>query len=385
MKKLLSFLCVVMLFASSCTGANSAGSYQITGTIKDAPNEPVYFDYLTMETAQTLDTVKTDANGKFVLKGMVKEYGICRVRLANQSNWLMMVDNKSKIAFEATKADMLHYKLTGGNGNEEFYKVLVKAANIQQVIGAKNQQYNDLYNSGNQIAAAALRDSMTNMINSFEKEVKQMADATPNAILAMYEASFINTEQDLPFGRRILDKMEKTIPQSVYTAQYKKRFLDLENQVNQQKMQEEMSKKTAVGSIAPDIKLLTPDGKELALSSLRGKVVLLDFWASWCGPCRRENPNVVRIYNTYKDKGFTVFSVSFDKSAEPWKAAIAQDGLIWPNHVSDLKGWGSMAAGLYGITSIPRTFLLDKDGKILATNLRGEELEQKVKEILEKH
>jgi thiol-disulfide isomerase/thioredoxin len=223
------------------------------------------------------------------------------------------------------------------------------------------------------------------MINSFEKEVKQMADATPNAILAMYEASFINTEQDLPFGRRILDKMEKTIPQSVYTAQYKKRFLDLENQVNQQKMQEEMAKKTAVGSIAPDIKLLTPDGKELALSSLRGKVVLLDFWASWCGPCRRENPNVVRIYNTYKDKGFTVFSVSFDKSAEPWKAAIAQDGLIWPNHVSDLKGWGSMAAGLYGITSIPRTFLLDKDGKILATNLRGEELEQKVKEILEKH
>jgi alkyl hydroperoxide reductase subunit AhpC len=385
MKKLLSILCVVMLFASSCTGANGTGGYVINGTIKDAPNEEVYFDFLTMETAQTLDTVKTDAAGKFTFKGVVKEYGICRVRLANQSNWLMMVDNKSKITFQASKPDMLHYTLTGGTGNDEFLKVLVKAATIQQVIGAKNQEYNNLYNSGNQIAAAALRDSMTTMINAFEKDVKQMADATPNALLAMYEASFINTEQDLPFGRRVLEKMEKTAPQSVYTAQYKKRFLDMEAQVNQQKMQEEMAKKTAIGSVAPDIKLPTPDGKELALSSLRGKVVLLDFWASWCGPCRRENPNVVRIYNTYKDKGFTVFSVSFDKSADPWKAAIAQDGLIWPNHVSDLKGWGSIAAGLYGINSIPRTFLIDKDGKILATNLRGEELEQKVKEILEKH
>lgn len=134
---------------------------------------------------------------------------------------------------------------------------------------------------------------------------------------------------------------------------------------------------TKVGNIAPDIELASPDGKVLKLSSLRGKMVLIDFWASWCGPCRRENPNIVGAYEKYSKakfktaKGFEIFSVSLDKQDGPWKMAIEKDGLVWKNHVSDLKGWESSAAALYGVKSIPMSFLIDEHGVIVALNLRG--------------
>ena len=139
--------------------------------------------------------------------------------------------------------------------------------------------------------------------------------------------------------------------------------------------------RTSEGSVAPELEFNDPEGKTRKLSDLRGKVVLIDFWASWCGPCRRENPHVVSMYQKYHDKGFEVFSVSLDKDANAWKAAIAKDGLVWPNHVSDLKGWGSAAAKLYGVSSIPCTFLLDREGRILAKGLRGETLTQALQQI----
>jgi peroxiredoxin len=135
------------------------------------------------------------------------------------------------------------------------------------------------------------------------------------------------------------------------------------------------------GETAPDIKLSNPNGKVLSLSSYKGKIILLDFWASWCGPCRQENPNVVRAYQKYKDKGFTIFSVSLDDNKDKWQQAIQKDGLLWDAHVSDLKGWQSSAAQLYQVKGIPATFLIGKDGKIVGTNLRGENLEAKLAEL----
>ena len=138
------------------------------------------------------------------------------------------------------------------------------------------------------------------------------------------------------------------------------------------------------GTPAPDIEMKSPEGKMLKLSNLRGKIVLLDFWASWCRPCRMENPNVVKLYKKYNTMGFEVFSVSMDRDRNAWTQAIKSDGLVWPNHVSDLQGWTSSGGATYGITSIPATVLIDKEGKVIARNLRGADLENKLKEIFGK-
>jgi len=137
-----------------------------------------------------------------------------------------------------------------------------------------------------------------------------------------------------------------------------------------------------IGSKATEIALPNPEGKIMRLSDLNGKVVLLDFWASWCGPCRAENPNVVNLYNKYSTKGFAIFSVSLDVEVQAWKRAIKSDGLIWPNHVSDFKQWETPLVKQYQFNSIPYTVLIDKSGNISAVNLRGEELENKIISLL---
>ncbi len=168
----------------------------------------------------------------------------------------------------------------------------------------------------------------------------------------------------LPFAKRFVEKYKTTAPNAAAAV---------EAQIKQMGSM-------VVGGEAPNFTQKNPDGEGISLSDFRGKVVLIDFWASWCGPCRQENPNVVRMYNKYKDEGFEILGVSLDRDKTRWLGAIEKDGLTWP-HVSDLKGWQNAVAQQYGVRSIPHTVLLDAEGNIIARNLRGSALEQKLEEI----
>ena len=196
---------------------------------------------------------------------------------------------------------------------------------------------------------------------------KTMASKSPNTVLAAY---LINRYAHTLTTPEMVDSAMTVIagaPANAFTDRLRER--------------REILAKTAVGVEAPDFTQAQPDGTPLSLSELRGKLVLIDFWASWCGPCRAENPNVVKMYDRFKDKGFEILGVSLDDNRENWLKAIEDDGLTW-KHVSDLGGWSNTVAKQWAVRSIPHTVLVGADGVILAKNLRGAALEAKVAEVL---
>ena len=206
-------------------------------------------------------------------------------------------------------------------------------------------------------------------LNERSAAILNFAKSKPSSFIPFFILHFnVVQEPTIELLTVARDAAVKADPTSKYT------------QMIQQRYQEEA--KLMVGGEAPEINLPQPDGTNLALSSLRGKYVLIDFWASWCGPCRKENPYNVEMYKRFKDKGFEIYGVSLDQDPTRWKGAIEKDGLTW-RHVSDLKGWSSSAGQTYNIHSIPSTVLVDPSGKIVAKGLRGEELNAKLQELLD--
>lgn len=220
---------------------------------------------------------------------------------------------------------------------------------------------------------------------SFVAESKRFVQQHMSSPAVLAALNRLNIQQELPLFQQVRDSLRTTIPHSNYFITFRDQVDRMAQQALAAKQQEEqqamLDNLIPVGSVAPDFSQATPDGQQLSLSSLRGKVVLIDFWASWCRPCRMENPNVVRVYNRYKDKGFEILGVSLDKTKDAWTGAIQQDGLAW-KHVSDLAFWNNAVAQQYGVSSIPYTVLLDREGKVLAKNLRGPALEAKLAEVL---
>ena len=214
-------------------------------------------------------------------------------------------------------------------------------------------------------------------------DVQMFVDTTSSPLVGMFTAysTLGGNGKYVDVHRSALKKYRSTDANSPYVKEYEQ-FI---NQVDANYKAQMAAQRIRVGEPAPDIKLEDPKGKEYALSDLKGQVVLLDFWASWCGPCRRENPNVVKVYDRYKDQGFTVYSVSLDRQGQKqrWIDAIAKDNLKWPYHVSDLQYWQSAPAKEYGVKGIPRTFLIDREGKIAAVGLRGaQQIETELKKVL---
>ena len=270
----------------------------------------------------------------------------------NQMKWANRVAQELYPSLESVVNQKAAYEQLEKNEKQNA-KALVSRAQekVSQVVGKYQKSYNEI--------DAYLTSRMKDEIKTHKQDI---------AVLMFLD--IFPREQNAALHREVISALHEKYPDHLIVK-------DRWNYMNSP------ASKVAIGAIAPDLEFPDPDGKMRKLSDLRGKVVLLDFWASWCGPCRRENPNVTNIYAKYHDKGFEVFSVSLDSDAASWKRAIETDKLVWPNHVSDLKKWQSQAAAIYGVRSIPSTFLLDKEGRIVQRDLRGADLERAVKQLVE--
>jgi thiol-disulfide isomerase/thioredoxin len=217
-----------------------------------------------------------------------------------------------------------------------------------------------------------LQISMEQGFNEFVaaqlEKARNIIRDNPDKIATITAADLLDPDQDFASYESLANSLKKNYPASGFAQSFINRV--------------EQMKATAVGALAPEINMPNPDGSNIPLSSLRGKVVLIDFWASWCGPCRAENPNVVKLYQAQKAQGFEVYSVSLDKDKSAWIKAIEKDGLVWPSHVSDLAYWSSSVVKQYGFQGIPFTVLIDREGKIVAKGLRGPQLEEAVTKLL---
>lgn len=238
-------------------------------------------------------------------------------------------------------------------------------ANFLSIASTKGSDNMELYKGYTDIVSAVIADPT--LQTGINEEIAHLLDNRPNVLMSAFLVTYF--EQSFDQYAALYKKIHDSLTPAYSTHEFVRHLGD------------KLRTAVVAGMEAPDIAMTDRDGKIRRLSDLRGKVVLIDFWASWCRPCRAENPNVVRLYHAYKDKGFDIYSVSLDNSRDKWLQAIDADGLVWDNHVSDLRGWSSEGGRLYGVSSIPATVLVDRDGKVLARNLRGPELERKLKEL----
>lgn len=320
----------------------------------------IFFDKKTLDATDVVGTTLLTADGSFELKTGIKNPGIYRVRLGAKPIY-MLLKGGEQIELSATMDGykIKNYTLTGSLYPEEM------------------KMWNDDLN--------AIK------IKAYLEETDEK-----KPLLHLYLVEKLDLVANIKIYKKVLESLKEAYPNDLYTRQFNSKVLSMEAKLKAQPV--------AVGAEAPEINLPNPQGKKIALSSLRGKVVLLDFWASWCRPCRITNPHVVEMYDKYNKKGFDVFNVSLDgiddkraamyqnnaetiaKATEiekgKWKDAIKTDKLRWKNHVSELRSWSSPVAALYGVNSIPKTYLIDREGLIRYENLRGQALENAIRTLL---
>lgn len=365
---------------------DSATENIVSGTITDGAGRMIYLEGFDMNGTIKLDSTEIANDGSFKLTAPAKT-DFYRVGFDNSNYILLSIDSLDKNVKITGQADTLSvgYTIEGS----QFSKDILEFVNEQTPFMANRLKILDGVNSADPNDTAIMGNaqrSIKRLDGAFNSFVVNFVEKHPKSPATFLALSFLDPNNQLD----IIKKVEQAISVSMYNSPL---HVDILNKIGQLESQKQINDAQLVeqektmghlknGNPAPEINLPSHKGGNISLSSLKGKVVLIDFWASWCAPCRAENPNVVKMYNKYKDKGFTVYSVSLDKDKTKWLNAIQQDGLIWPNHVSDLKFWQSIAAQTYGITSIPFTILIDKDGKIIDKNLRGAQLEEKLKEIL---
>lgn len=359
---------------SSCGQDKKGGNFELKGNFTNTKGETIYLEKLGSNEPVVVDSAVIDDKGDFKFTNYTPKIGFYRVKSSPQNFAMLVLDSADKVTLSGNMNDLGNsYKVEGSAETKLFI------------------EYNEI---------SKQRDLRLDSLNkAFQAlmEVNKMDSKKMDSLSKLFEApynSIVGASNEL-----LIDKLKQNVSmyssliaiQALEPDQYADVYKALDAGLSGKFPNDNNVKMfhgvvasmlaTTIGQTAPDINLTTPEGKELSLSSFKGKVVLIDFWASWCGPCRKEMPNVVKAYAKFKNKGFEIFGVSLDMDKDRWIEAIAKDGITWPQ-VSDLKQWGSSVVKLYNIQGIPYTVLLDKEGKILAKNLRGDELEKKLAEVL---
>ena len=293
---------------------------------------------------------------------------------------MLALDSTSSVSVQATMGDMPATAQASGNTHSELLLDFVRRSDAlqQEAQGIRERLANGDQDPDDLDRLNALNDQLMTL-------AKEAVDQNPGSPVQYYAVTRLNAQDHMDRYVKVRDDLRGTMAGSPIYQGYSNAVDRMVKQAEalrqQQERQQQLEQLLPIGGDAPDFAQQTPNGGTLRLSDLRGKLVLIDFWASWCKPCRLENPNVKRVYDRYHAKGFEILGVSLDRNRDAWLQAIEQDGLPW-KHVSDLAFWNNEAAQLYGVSSIPYTVLVDREGKILAKGLRGNGLEQKLAEVL---
>jgi len=371
-KQLLGAFIVACMFFASC---GSQKGLTVNGNIENVSNMRVFFDKKDFNNSITsLEKTESGASGDFNFhfpEGIVP--GIYRVRMGAKSVDLVLdgTEKTINITGDLTNLSNHDYKIEGAPLAESYRSTMSDF--VKQKIG---------------------QNDFTNVLNALD----------PLVSMAIANNLFANNIQTLPIQQNICERLAVKYPNVQCTKDYESMVKTLETTAKAQSQSRARTYNVNIGDLAPDIVLPDVKGRTQKLSDLKGSIVLVDFWASWCGPCRKANPGVVETYKKYKDQGFTVFSVSLDgldqktkqrlnndpakieksmaSSKTRWLDAIAKDKLEWDHHVSDLSKWDSPAGKAYGVRSIPTTFLIDRDGTIAALNPRHHAIEQELLKLL---